>query len=314
MPEYHKPVLFNETLNLLDPKDGSVVVDATLGGGGHANGILDRIGPNGLLIGIDRDPEAIEYNRRRLKDYGERVQIYQGNFSELKSILAAAGVPEIDGILFDLGVSSHQLDAERGFSFMRDEELDMRMSREENTPSAADIVNGYSEFDLADIIWKYGEERYSRRIAKAIVERRALKPISRTSELADIVKSAVGSKYRRQEIHPATRTFQAIRIEVNRELESVESVIPYAVDALKVGGRICVISFHSLEDRIIKRTFRKLSGYCECPSKLLECRCGAKEVLKVLTKKPVVAGDEEVRDNPRSRSAKLRCAVKINNA
>lgn len=311
MPDYHKPVLLKEVLELLAPKEGGIYVDATLGGGGHASEILERIGPEGLLIGIDRDPEAISHTRERLKAYGDRALLFQGNFGDIGSILASAGVPRIDGALFDLGVSSHQLDAERGFSFMRDEELDMRMSRVENTPSAADIVNSYSEFDLADIIWKYGEERYSRRIARAIVERRAQEPITRTRELADIIYHAVPAKYRHQDIHPATRTFQAIRIHVNRELDAVEVGVPAAIDALKVGGRICVISFHSLEDRIVKNTFRHLSGRCECPPKLWVCQCGAKKELEIITRKPVMATDDEIADNPRSRSAKLRCATKI---
>ena len=311
MPDYHKPVLLKEVLELLDPREGGVYVDATLGGGGHASEILERIGPAGWLIGIDRDPEAIAHTRERLKAYGDRALLVCGNFGDLNSILASAGVPGIDGALFDLGVSSHQLDAERGFSFMRDEELDMRMSKAENTMSAADIVQNYSEIDLADVIYKYGEERYSRRIARAIVERRAQEPITRTKELADIIYHAVPGKYRHQDIHPATRSFQAIRIHVNRELDAVEVGVPAAIDALKVGGRVCVISFHSLEDRIVKTTFRHFAGRCECPPKLWVCQCGAKKVLEIITRKPVLATDEEIYDNPRSRSAKLRCAEKI---
>ena len=308
MPDYHKPVLVREILTLLDPREGGVLLDATLGGGGHAAELLEHLGPGGLLIGIDRDPEAIEHASENLKRFGDRARLIQGNFRDIDSILASAGIAELDGAILDLGVSSHQLDAERGFSFQRDEELDMRMDPSEDTPSARDIVNTYREFDLADLIWQYGEERYSRRIARAIVERR---PISRTTELAGIISSVVPAAYRHGEIHPATRTFQAIRIRVNGELEAIEVGVPLVVDKLKIGGRICVISFHSLEDRIIKRLFRRLAGKCECPPKLPECRCGAKQVVKILTARPVMAGAEETQDNPRSRSAKLRCAMRV---
>ena len=311
MPDYHKPVLVRETLTLLDPRESGVFVDATLGGGGHAVEILERVGPDGVLIGIDRDPDAIEYTRERLKDYGERVKLVQGNYQDIGKILTSIGITEIDGAIFDLGVSSHQLDADRGFSFQRDEELDMRMNPDENTLSARDIVNTYTEFDLANVIWQYGEERYSRRIARAIISRREHEPITRTKELAEIIWNAVPAQYRHGEIHPATRTFQAIRIRVNRELDAIETGIPAAINILKVGGRICVISFHSLEDRIIKNLFRKFSGRCECPPRMPDCRCGAVDILKILTNKPVIAGEDEVRENPRSRSAKLRCAMRI---
>ncbi|MCL5102520.1 MAG: 16S rRNA (cytosine(1402)-N(4))-methyltransferase RsmH [Armatimonadetes bacterium] len=311
MPEYHKPVLVNETIALLDPRPGCVFLDATLGGGGHAAEILKRIGPEGRLLGVDRDPEALKYARKRLEEFGDRAVLIHGDFRNLAGILTDAGISALDGALFDLGVSSHQLDTERGFAFARDEELDMRMNPLEDTPSAADIVNSYSEHDLADVIWRYGEERYSRRIARAIVERRAKTPVTRTGELADIVTQAIPGKYRWQQgIYPATRAFQAIRIEVNRELEAVEQGIPAAIDALKVGARICVISFHSLEDRIVKRTFRRYAGHCECPPELPECRCGARAIVKIITSRPVVASAEEIEDNPRSRSAKLRCAEK----
>lgn len=311
MPEYHKPVLVRETLTLLDPRESGVFVDATLGGGGHAVEILERVGPDGVLIGIDRDPDAIEYARERLKNYSERVILVQGNYQDIGKILTSIGITEIDGAIFDLGVSSHQLDADRGFTFQRDEELDMRMNPEEITLSARDIVNTYNEFDLADVIWKYGEERYSRRIARAIISRREIEPITRTKELAEIVWNAVPAQYRHGEIHPATRSFQAIRIRVNRELEAIEKAIPAAINMLKTGGKICVISFHSLEDRIIKNLFRKFSGRCECSPRMPECRCGAVDILKVLTNKPVIAGEDEVRENPRSRSAKLRCAMRV---
>jgi len=311
MQEYHKPVLLSETIALLDVKEGGAYVDCTLGGGGHGAEMAGRIGPNGLLIGIDRDPEAIEHVRSRLEEYSERVRLVQGDFRDLTAILKSEGVGEVDGVLFDFGVSSHQLDAERGFSFMRDEPLDMRMDPAGGGVSAADIVNSYTESDLADMIYEYGEERYSRRIAGAIVRRRQESRIERTGELVDVIVYAVGAKYRGQDIHPATRSFQAIRIEVNGELEAVRKAIPAAVDALRVGGRIACISFHSLEDRIVKDTFRRLSGRCECPPRLPECRCGAVEQLKLITRKPVVAGLDEVTQNPRSRSAKLRCAQRV---
>jgi 16S rRNA (cytosine1402-N4)-methyltransferase len=305
MPEVHKPVLLNEVIASLDPRVGGVFLDATVGDGGHAVELLKRIGPTGTLVGVDRDPEAIEHAAKRLASYGDRVRLRQGNFRDIASILAQAGVSETDGALFDLGVSSRQLDTDRGFSFSRDEKLDMRMDPSEQTPTAADIVNQYSEAELADVIRNYGEERYAGRVARSIVRAR---PIGTTRELADAVVAAVGSRYRGQNIHPATRSFQAIRIAVNGELEAVAVGVPAAVEMLKVGGRIAVISFHSLEDRIVKQAFRRLSGHCECPPRLPECRCGAKQILRVLTRKPVVPSSEEIEDNPRSRSAKLRCA------
>lgn len=311
MLEFHRPVLLNETIALLDPKPGGVFLDATLGGGGHAAAILERISPNGILVGIDRDPEAIEYARQRLARYGQRVKFVQGDFRDVGSILASVGITELDGALFDLGVSSHQLESGRGFSFMRDEPLDMRMSSVEGTLSAADVVNTYTESDLAEIIRRYGEERYARQIARAIVERRKSAPIRTTGELVETIISAVGGKYRGLDIHPATRTFQAIRIEVNKELEAIEAGVADAIEHLKIGGRICVISFHSLEDRIVKKTFRKLSGHCECPPRAIKCECGARRILQILTKKPVTPSEEEIAENPRSRSAKLRCAERV---
>lgn len=311
MQAYHTAVLLEETIALLDPKPGGAYVDGTLGGGGHAERILELCGPDGTLIGIDRDSEAVEYARERLKRFGERAVLVRANFRQLRSVLASEGIREIDGAVFDLGISSHQLESPRGFSFSRNDELDMRMGREEDTPTAADLVNQRTEADLAHIIWKFGDERYARRVARAIVTARQERPIRTTGELADIVESAIPGGRRPGDIHPATRTFQAIRIEVNRELEAVEEGIAAAVDAARSGGRVCVISFHSGEDRLVKDLFRRLSGKCECPPRLPECRCGAKRVVQVLTRKPVVPGLEEIEANPRSRSARLRCARKL---
>lgn len=309
MPEYHRPVLVNEVLTLLDPKPGGVFLDATLGGGGHAEEVLKRIGPTGRLIGIDRDSEAVQFARMRLGATDGQLTLIEGNFGELESILADLGVAELDGALFDLGVSSHQLDAPRGFSFQRDEPLDMRMG--EDAQSAADIVNQYSERELETVIRNFGEERYARRVARAITARREQKPFRTTMELADAVVSAIPGGGRWQDIHPATRTFQAIRIEANAELEAVEKALPAAIDALKIGGVVAVISFHSLEDRIVKTVFRRFSGRCECPPRMPQCQCGAREMLKVLTRKPVVPSAEEIAENARSRSSKLRAAVRI---
>ncbi len=308
MPEYHRPVLLNETIALLDPKQGGVYLDATLGGGGHSAEILKRIGPSGTLIGIDRDREAIEHASKRLEGFAGRRVFVEANFRDLRSILDSQGISELGGALFDFGVSSHQIDTPRGFTLSREEPLDMRMGTDAR--SAAQIVNEYAESDLARVIRDYGEERYARRIAKAIVGQRANKPIRTTTELADIIVSAIPGGGRWQDIHPATRTFQAIRIEANAELEAIEAAIPAAVDALKVGGVIVTISFHSLEDRIAKTIFRRLTGRCECPPRL-PCVCGARKVIEVLTPKPISPSAEEIESNPRSRSAKLRAAVKV---
>jgi len=309
MPEYHRPVLLNETIALLDPKQGGVYLDATLGGGGHSVELAKRIGSGGTLIGIDRDSEAIEHTSKRLEGFECKKILVEGNFRDLRSILDTHGISELDGALFDFGVSSHQLDSARGFSFSREEPLDMRMGTDAR--SAAQIVNEYAESDLARVIRDYGEERYARRIAKAIVGQRANKRIETTTELASIAVSAIPGGGRWQDIHPATRTFQAIRIEANAELEAIEEAVPAAVDMLKVGGVVATISFHSLEDRIVKTVFRRLSGRCECPPRLPACVCGARRLVRVLTPKPIAPSDEEIESNPRSRSAKLRAAMRV---
>ncbi|MGE5707048.1 MAG: 16S rRNA (cytosine(1402)-N(4))-methyltransferase RsmH [Bacteroidota bacterium] len=300
--EFHAPVLLAETLRGLNPQPGEVFFDGTLGGGGHAGEILRRILPDGFLYGTDQDPTALEQARKRLASIGDRFQLLPLNFVEA---LASAPIPPLDGILLDLGVSSHQLDtAERGFSFMKEGPLDMRMNP--NAPvTAADLVNTLPEAELAEILWKWGEERFSRRIARIIVQKRSEKAFSTTLELADLIKGLMPWPG----IHPATRTFQALRIAVNRELQVLEEAIPLAVDRLKPGGRLAIISFQSLEDRIVKSTFRRLATGCECPPRL-PCVCGKKPVLKLLTGKPVVATPEEIEANPRARSAKLRVAQK----
>lgn len=310
MPEFHQPVLLDESVGLLEPKPGEIFVDATVGGGGHAEKILEKIAPEGCLIGIDRNPDAIAYSAVRLGRFGNSVRLVKANYRDIELVVKAQGWERVDGVILDLGVSSHELEKGIGFSFQRDEPLDMRMDPAEDIPTARHIVNEYRESELAGLIRRYGEERYARQIAAAIVRRRAVRPIETTFELLDAVGSAVASRYRGQKIHFATRTWQAIRIAVNRELEALEAGLNGAIRLLRAGGRICVISFHSLEDRAVKTAFRKFSGKCVCPPELPECRCGAASVLKVVTAKPVTAGRDEVRRNPRSRSAKLRFAVK----
>ena len=310
-PEYHIPVLYNETLALLDIKAGGVYVDCTLGGGGHAKGILEKSSPNGFLIGLDRDQNALDASAKKLSEYAGRFKLIKANFKDIKTAVESAGFDLVDGILFDFGVSSHQLDAPRGFSFTRDEPLDMRMSQDEGNLSAAYIVNNYTEDELVNIFFKYGEERYSRRIANAIVEYRLNKQIETTKELVEIIIGAVGGRYREQKIHPATRTFQALRIACNDELAAIEQALPDAVSILKPSARIAAISFHSLEDVLVKKAFSKLLGKCVCPPRIPICQCNAKRVLNILTKKPITASDEEIRMNIRARSAKLRGAEKV---
>lgn len=309
MAEYHQPVLLDRVMGFMKPVSGGVYLDATLGGGGHSEAILKVSAPDGKLICIDRDTDALAYAQKRLIYYSERVTFIHSDFAEIEDILSSTGTKLLDGALFDLGVSSHQLDANRGFTFARDEKLDMRMNLDDEI-SARDIVNTYGEKRLSDIIWRYGEERFATRVARAIVRERAKKSIETTCELADIVRSAIPMRGK-QTINPVTRTFQAIRIEVNHELESAERGIMAAIEALAKGGGICVISFHSLEDRIVKNIFKKYSGLCTCPPRIPICTCGAKKDLEIITSKPVMADACEVDANPRARSAKLRFAVKI---
>jgi 16S rRNA (cytosine1402-N4)-methyltransferase len=307
----HRSVLSGESLGLLDLAPGKAIVDATLGLGGHAEAILsarDSID----LIGIDQDTEAITCARKRLARFGERVKIFHANFSEIKKVVKDAGIEKVDGILADLGVSSLQFDsAERGFSFRFDAPLDMRMDPDSGDETAAELLERLSEEEIANVIYRYGEERASRRIAKWIVERRDRgEPIQTTKELADLVARAV-KKGGKDKIHPATRTFQALRIAVNRELEILDGFISDSVDLLKKNGRLAIITFHSLEDRIVKQAFQKLAGRCFCPPRIPQCVCGAEKRVEIVTRKPVTPGEPEMLENPRSRSAKLRACMKL---
>lgn len=311
MQDYHVPVLPDEVIGALQPRDGGFYVDATLGGGGHTELVLEKSSPTGKVLAIDRDMDAIEYATQRLAGYGPRLTAMHGNFGDIGKILSEYGETACDGILFDFGVSSHQLREGRGFSFQTDETLDMRMDRKTQVRTAADVVNTTAQEELANIIYEFGEERLSRRIAAAIVEARQRESIQTTGQLVKIIEKSVGRQYGRQMIHPATRTFQAIRIAVNDELVSVERGLTDACRMLKTGGRVVAISFHSLEDRIVKNTFRKLSGRCTCNKYEMHCKCGACELMKIVTRKAVTATDSEVDNNPRSRSAKLRCAERI---
>jgi len=301
----HVSVLVDEVLVYLAPRPGAVIVDATVGEGGHAEAILRRIAPAGRLIGVDRDAEAIRLAEERLRPFGQNVMLYQANFGDLTRVLDAAGVGAVDGVLLDIGVSTRQLfEPARGFSFDRLGPLDMRMDQGEET-TAADLVNTLPERELADLIYRYGEERASRKIAREIVARR---PLRTTRDLARAVGAAVSGA--RGRLHPATRTFQALRIATNREMDALEQGLPQAIDRLRPGGRICVIAFHSLEDRIAKQTLAHYSRGCTCPPELPVCRCGGR-VLRLLTKKPVTPSPDEVRRNPRARSARLRAAERL---
>lgn len=307
----HKPVLPAETLNALKPQAGETFVDATLGLGGHARAILE-VSEKIAVIGIDRDAAAIELAKERLKKFGGQIKFFHANFSEIKQVLAEAEIEKADGVLADLGVSSLQFDsAERGFSFRFDAPLDMRMDADSDTETAAEMLERLSEFEIARIIYEYGEEKLSRRIARRIVWKRELgEAITTTKELAETVEKAVG-RNKKDKIHPATRTFQALRIAVNGELEILERFIGDAVDVLKTGGRLAVITFHSLEDRIVKQTMQKLSGKCFCPPRMPQCVCGASRQVEILNRKPIISGDAELEENPRARSAKLRACLKL---
>jgi len=306
----HLPVMREEVLQYLQCRPGGIYVDGTLGLGGHAWAILEKIEPGGLLIGLDRDKESLERARLHLQPYLDSTRLLHENFKNLPLVLNNLGIKPIDGILVDLGVSSYQLLVpERGFSFQSDAMLDMRMDRSQRL-TAADLVNDLPEEQLADIIYRNGEERFSRRIAAAIVAAREAARITRCSQLAEIVSRACGGRGPRS-IHPATRTFQALRIAVNQELEGLEEFLANALSYLKPGGRLVVISFHSLEDRIVKRSFRMLSGYCVCERPPDLCTCPRQTRARVVTPRPRTPGDAELATNPRARSAKLRALENI---
>lgn len=306
--DYHIPVLFYETIeNLIINKDG-IYLDCTLGGGGHSEGILKNITDKGKLISIDQDDKAIEFASKRLMPYNYKWQCFKENFENLDTVVYMAGEEKIDGILMDIGVSSMQLDdEERGFSYRFDKKLDMRMDQS-SKKSAYDIINNYPEEKLSRIIYEYGEERFARKIANYICHHREEKPIETTGELVSIIRKAYPGKSKK---HPAKKTFQAIRIEVNRELEVLEIAIEKAVKCLKKGGRLAIITFHSLEDRMVKNKFRELAKGCTCPPEIPICMCGKKPQVKLVTKKPICATGEELKYNNRSHSAKLRVIEKI---
>jgi len=306
----HRPVLLRETIELFALERGGLYVDCTLGLGGHSEAIL-QAAENAQVIGIDRDDEALELARKRLARFGSRFRAVHADFRDITRVLATAKVKSVDGILADLGVSSLQLDSPwRGFSFRQDAPLDMRMDARSDAETAAEMLGRLPEVEIARVIFEYGEERRSRRIARLIVEQRDRgQPVRTTHELANLVERAVGS-HRGRRIHPATRTFQALRIAVNHELEGLDEFIETAIDLLQPAGRLVAISFHSLEDRIIKRVLRRLSGHCECPPRAPGCSCGARQAVKLLTRRPIVANAAEVAENPRSRSAKLRACIK----
>lgn len=302
----HRSVLLEETIEGLQIRKDGIYVDGTLGGGGHTLEICKRLGEKGSIVGIDQDQAAVTAASIRLKDFGEKVTIVWSNYCDMKSVLQQLQIDKVDGIILDLGVSSYQLDtAERGFSYREDAPLDMRMdTRQEKT--ARDIVNGYSETELFRVIRDYGEEKFARNIAKNIVERREKAPICTTGELTDIIRSSIPMKFQKKGGHPAKRTFQAIRIELNKELEVLRESLDDMIELLNPGGRLCIITFHSLEDRIVKNAFRKNEDPCICPSDFPVCVCGRTSKGKVITRKPILPSPEEMEENSRSKSAKLR--------
>ncbi len=303
----HKSVLLEETIDSLMVKPDGIYVDGTLGGGGHASEVCRRLGEGGRLIGIDQDADAIRAASERLKPYGDHVTVVRSNYVNIAQILSDLGIEKVNGIYLDLGVSSYQLDtAERGFTY-RDENapLDMRMDQR-NTKTAADIVNTYTESDLYRIIRDYGEDKFAKNIAKHIVKRREEKPIETAGELTEVIKAAIPMKVRATGGHPAKRTFQAIRIELNQELEVLKNSIDTMIDLLAPGGRLSIITFHSLEDRIVKNRFRTNENPCICPPGFPVCMCGKKSKGKVITRKPILPSEVEMEENPRAKSAKLR--------
>lgn len=306
----HKPVMLDECLDGLNIKENGIYVDGTLGGAGHSREIINRINKDGMLIGIDQDMDAIKASGERLLAY-ENVKLVHNNFKNIKNILEDLNIKGVNGILLDLGVSSHQLDvAERGFSYMFDAPLDMRMNRESDF-TALDVVNGYSKDELFRVISEYGEEKWASRISDFIVRERENGEILTTFELVDIIKAAIPASARREGPHPAKRTFQAIRIEVNGELKLLEKAVNDCIDVLNPNGRLCIITFHSLEDRIVKRMYKENENPCTCPPDFPVCICNKKPRIKIITKKPILSSEDELITNPRARSAKLRIAEKI---
>ena len=302
----HVSVLLEETIENLNIQPDGIYVDGTLGGGGHAFHVCSQLGENGRFIGIDQDAAAIAAAGERLKPFEDKVTIVRSNYSDMKRVLNDLGITKVNGIVLDLGVSSYQLDtAERGFTYRENAPLDMRMDQRQSK-TARDIINDYSEMELFRIIRDYGEDKFAKNIAKHIVRARQEKPIETTDELTEVIKAAIPMKFRAVGGHPAKRTFQAIRIELNRELEVLKEHLNEMVELLDDGGRICIITFHSLEDRIVKNIFRKCENPCECPPSFPTCVCGKKSLGKVISRKPILPSAEELDVNPRSKSAKLR--------
>ncbi|MBO8162256.1 MAG: 16S rRNA (cytosine(1402)-N(4))-methyltransferase RsmH [Brevibacillus sp.] len=308
---HHVTVLKQEAVDALAIRPDGVYVDCTLGGAGHSSLIASRLGEAGRLIAIDQDDFALENARRRLAEYGQKVKLIKSNFRRLRDVLREEGLEQVDGVLYDLGVSSPQLDeAERGFSYNADAPLDMRMDRESEL-SAYDIVNEWDEAELAKLIWEYGEEKFSRRIARQIAMHRKQAAIETTGQLVEIIKEAIPAAARRSGPHPAKRTFQALRIAVNDELGAFQESLQQAIQLLASRGRVCVITFHSLEDRICKQTFQEYARGCTCPPSFPQCVCGSQPLLQIVTRKPVSPSERELNENPRARSAKLRVAEKL---
>ena len=310
MEFHHRSVLLDECIEQLAIRPDGIYLDGTLGGAGHSREIAKRL-TTGRLIGVDRDETALAAAGERLAEFGGRVTLVHSNFKEIDAILDGLGISGVDGMLFDLGVSSPQLDdAQRGFSYLHDAPLDMRMDKKDRL-TAREVVNEYPQDELRRILYEYGEERYAPSIAAAIVRRREEKPIETTLELVDVIRSAMPAKALREKQHPAKRSFQAIRIAVNGELAAVEEMMARAIDRLNPGGRLCVITFHSLEDRIVKSAIAQAARGCTCPPEFPVCVCGKKPLVKNLTRKPIEAGMQELEENPRARSAKLRVAEQL---
>ena len=310
MEYQHTSVLFAETINGLNIRSGGIYLDGTLGGGGHSKGICEKLGNEGTLIGLDRDQDALDAAEKNLAEQTCKKIFVHNDYENIKEVLHELGIAEIDGAVLDLGVSSFQLDhAERGFSYMQDGALDMRMNVDDSL-TAYDVVNDYSKEELTDIIRKYGEERWASRISEFIVKERKKAPIETTARLVEVIKAAVPAAARRDGPHPAKRTFQAIRIEVNDELGQLERAVDRYIDVLASGGRLCIITFHSLEDRIVKESFQRRLNPCTCPKEFPTCVCGKVTDVKKISGKPILPGEQELAENPRARSAKLRIIEK----